>query len=100
MYSTSECGNPSSALQIVLEASSGSTSAIVIAAAIIPPLQTWFQLLVPYAHPGFLPFSGQLGLIPFSISAFFAKSIVDLGSLPAVQSKAIATAIDISATSK
>ena len=30
---------------IVLAASSGSSSAIAIDAAIIPPLQTWFQLL-------------------------------------------------------
>ncbi|MPM79936.1 hypothetical protein SDC9_126979 [bioreactor metagenome] len=85
---------------MVLAASSGSLSAIAMDAAIIPPLQTWFQLLLPYAQPGFFPFSGQLGLIPFSISDFIANSSVVFGKSPIVQSSANATAMDISATSR
>src|SRR5690606_15591124 len=50
-YSAKAWGIPSKALLMVLAANSGSLSAIMIAAAIIPPLQTWFQLLVPLIHP-------------------------------------------------
>src|SRR5688500_7682097 len=93
-YCLRALGMPSRDRLIVLAASSGSLSAMVIAAAIIPPLHTWFQLLVLLTPPG-TPFSGKLGLIPFSMSADFASSTVDFGSASPAQSSATDMASDI-----
>src|SRR5690606_39563331 len=92
MYSWRALGNPSSARCRVFAANSGSRSAIAMDAAIIPPLHTWFQLLLPWAHHGSLPSAGQLGLIPFSMRAFSACSMVAFGRSPGVQSRARANA--------